>query len=346
MKPKKIDECDAASSAAYNPKETSPNDAPDRTRKNRKRTIVCSIAACGVMSALALGGAWFAFGDQPTQEPTAPTASAKKEEPAQVSQKKDEKSEVVVSIVTEGAGSEASKAKVEVLRASGGEAVIESEITANEPVSLGKFTKGEYKLEVTAVPVCSDGSTYVLPEESKSFTVDGEGKEVKVSLELKRLSAEEMTDEQLEASAAALEASGNAEAAQAVKSKAAEAPKTSGSSAGSSTSSESNGSSGSVGTSSGGGSSTPQPPTPEPTPTPAPELEPAPEPQPPAHVHKWVPNVVDKYGDKCATCGEPNPSWEHSKNHLMNGESDRVLNNVVIGKETKGSKCEGCGATK
>lgn len=87
---------------------------------------------------------------------------------------------------------------------------------------------------------------------------------------------------------------------------------------------------------SGGQAADPSPapaPSPDPAPTPAPEPEPVPEPEPepvdpPAHTHSFT---IPIYGSKCATCGQISPSGEHSKQHALNGESDRVLNNVVIG---------------
>lgn len=111
-------------------------------------------------------------------------------------------------------------------------------------------------------------------------------------------------------------------------------------------SSSTSGSSGSGGSGAGAGSSggsapapTPAPapepapapaPAPEPAPAPSPEPAPAPAPEPeqPAHVHNY--NIPAAYGSVCATCGAISPSWEHSKQHTMNGENGAVLNGQVI----------------
>ena len=47
--------------------------------------------------------------------------------------------------------------------------------------------------------------------------------------------------------------------------------------------------------------------------------------------HDAVVQQVPIYGSMCATCGAISPSGEHSMHHALNGESDRVLNNVVVG---------------
>lgn len=171
--------------------------------------IGAALVAAGIVACAVLGAAAQA-GPAPTAA-DAPEAAASQTAPA-----KDEKSAVVLTVEAEGAAEGATKAKVAVTD-EGGEVVKEAEVAANEAVELAELEKGDYELLVTEAPVREDGGTYVLPEEAARFSVKGDGEGVSVTVTLDVLEAEDMTKEQLEATAATLEAAGNGEAAQAVK---------------------------------------------------------------------------------------------------------------------------------
>lgn len=172
-------------------------------------SIGAALVAAGIVACAVLGAASQA-GPAPTAV-DAPEAAASQTAPA-----KDEKSAVVLTVEAEGAAEGTTKAKVAVTD-EGGEVVKEAEVAANEAVELAELEKGDYELFVTEAPVREDGGTYALPEEAARFSVKGDGEGVSVTVTLDVLEAEDMTKEQLEATAATLEAAGNGEAAQAVK---------------------------------------------------------------------------------------------------------------------------------
>lgn len=154
------------------------------------------------------------------------------------------------------------KAKVEILDDDGEVAIEGREVDANSEVLLGKLPDGAYTLYITQAPIHVDGSTYALPEKPTEFVVDDEGDEVNLEVELESLAVEDMTQEQLEASAIALEEVGNKDAAKSVRDKAKDAPSVDGSgnvgdsdnNATGTSSSESSSSSGSSSNNSGSGS--------------------------------------------------------------------------------------------
>lgn len=187
--------------------------------------------------------------------------------------------QVSVTINAEGAESAAVKAKAEILDEDGKAVVEEREFDANTAVDVGELPEGTYSLNVVSAPVLDDGSTYRLPEEAVGFEVAGEDP-VEVEATLERISADDMTKEQLEAVAQELDDAGQGEAASAARTKSETAasvagsagtvsrpssstgtsttkPSTPSSSSGSSTSNSGSGSSGSStsGGSSGGSSS-------------------------------------------------------------------------------------------
>lgn len=270
-----------------------PADAPPIAPKRPRKPVLIAVAA--VAAVAIAGGAAFACtlgspaetADPPSnRQPQAATSSPQKSQSA-----------VKLTVRAEGADGSATKAKVVAVGKDKKTVIAEREVEANKAVEIGKLAEGEYELIVTCAPVTSTGSTFKLPEKPTAFKVDGKGKAVEVEVKLEALPEEEMTKEQLEAVAAILEASGNAEAAKSVVAKAEAAPSVPGSGSsvqttppapsggnngGGSSGNNSNSSGGSAdngGSSNGGGA------TPAPTPTPDPGPS---EPQPPAHQHNWV----------------------------------------------------------
>lgn len=125
---------------------------------------------------------------------------------------------VSVTINAEGAESAAVKAKAEILDEDGKAVVEEREFDANTAVDVGELPEGTYSLNVVSAPVLDDGSTYRLPEEAVGFEVAGEDP-VEVEATLERISADDMTKEQLEAVAQELDDAGQGEAASAARTK-------------------------------------------------------------------------------------------------------------------------------
>ncbi|EGC88161.1 hypothetical protein [Eggerthella sp. HGA1] len=152
----------------------------------------------------------------------------------------------------------------------------------------------------------------------------------------------DMSAEEVEASASALEAAGKSDAAQAVVQS---APATSGNAA--------QGGGAGSGSTSGGGSSEPAPiPTPTPSPDPAPTPDPAPEPEPPAHVHTWIAETTTQtiYHNFCGICNDDIQGIEssHLKAHALAGEGVGNAYSAPAGTETvnTGRYYCSCGAWK
>lgn len=312
--------------------------------------------AIGIGAALVVVGvvAGVAFGMTPASTPEAEapkTVTSQSAPAAKEDEKKAEKSEVMLTIKAEGAEAGATKAKVVAADEKGETVVEEREVEANTATSLGKLDEGDYELYVTAAPVCDDGSTYELPADPIKFTVKGDGKDVAVECALTKMAKEDMSKEQLEAAATILESAGKTEAAETARS----AASTAASKPGSASSVQqaapvtppSNSGGGNSGTTSSGGNNGGSSNSGGSTPT---------TPSTPAHQHdQSVPvygtvhhdavyqtvyhdaqvQQVPVYGDKCGACGAINPSWEHSKQHDLNGENGNVLNNVVVGYEER-----------
>lgn len=194
-------------------------EAPSAEDSARKRKIAIVAAAAAVVLVAAVGiGVAVGMNRPAPVEAGAPAAS--QAQVRQTGEEKAEESAVVVTVKAEGADAGATKAKV-VATGAGGEVVVpETEVAANEASGIGRLSKGRYELHVTAAPVCEDGSSYKLPEKPLAFDVDGKGADARLDVKLERIAAEDMTKEQLEASAAALEESGKPEASEAARAKA------------------------------------------------------------------------------------------------------------------------------
>lgn len=239
---------------------------------------------------------------------------------------------------------------------------IEREVECGENIVLveaDEFVKdATYKVSVSKAPVLEDGSTYTAgePFELKApsdaaasasttvrslglewdneredamvmfETVSADEKKIIVNITLAPKALADMSAEEVEASATALEAAGKSDAAQAAVQS---APATSGNAV------QSGGTGG--GSTSGGGSSEPAP-APAPAPGPDPAPAPAPEPDPPAHVHNWIPETTEKtiYHNFCGICGADIQGNEagHLKNHALAGEGVGNAYPSPVGTET------------
>lgn len=134
-------------------------------------------------------------------------------------------STVDVTVKAEGTDADTTKAQVEVLDSEGQAVISAMEVTVNEKAALGELEPGEYSLRVVQAPVNTDGSTYKLPEEPTAFTVeDNDDGTVSLEVTLEKLNADDMSKEQLEATAKILAASGKSEASKNVTDKATTAP--------------------------------------------------------------------------------------------------------------------------
>lgn len=186
--------------------------AADNTKK------IAAVIAAIVVVALAAGGAAL-WANQPTG---APQESTPVETPAPTPEAVASKIDATVK--AEGADAESTKAKVEVLDSDGTAVVPAMDIPANQAFELGELSAGEYFLRVVQAPVNTDGSTYELPESATAFTVDDQGTPTAVEVELEKLDADDMSKEQLEATAKVLEENGKEDKAKAVQAKATTAP--------------------------------------------------------------------------------------------------------------------------
>lgn len=249
--------------------------------RSRKK-VAAGVAAVVLVAAVGTGIA-FAAGQPAPVEANAPAAFSQAPSPSP--ERKAEKSAVLLTVKAEGAEAGATKAKIVATGESGEVVVAETEVEANEASEIGKLPEGEYELHVTAAPVCEDGSSYKLPEKPVKFSVDGKGADVKLDVELEKTTAEDMTKEQLEASAAALEDAGKPSAAQSARGKSESAVSRPGSDGEVKRDPDPTpvpGNGGSGNSNSGGSSS-------DPAPTPAPDPAPAP------HEHSWSPVTVQQW---------------------------------------------------
>lgn len=323
--------------------------------KKKIAAIVAAVAAvlviCGGVYGLSATNAQTTNGD-----PT-PTAAASPEAAA---------SAVDVTVKAEGTGADTTKAQVEVLNSEGQAAIPAMEVSVNEKAALGELEPGKYSLRVVQAPVNTDGSTYVLPEEPTAFTVeDNADGTVSLEITLEKLNAEDMSKEQLEATAKILADSGKGEASKNVTDKATAAPSRPGSAdqvAAEPTPAPSNPGNASGGN--GGGSAS--------------------EPSQPSHTHSWVEQTKTVHHDAeyktvhhdavtaeryvcngCEASFESSSSLSaHKKEAIKNGNSACTSSRVdtvviqaaydekVLVKDAwsetvvTGHKCSGCGATK
>lgn len=183
----------------------------------KKAAIIAAIAAV----ALIAGGAAIWATSQPSTEPAQvpeQTVSSASDavEPVE--------STVNVTIKADGASADSTTVQIEVLDNTGAAVASGMDIPANQTFELGKFPAGEYSLHVVQAPVNTDGSTYKLPEQPTAFTVGEDGTDVSVEVGLEKLETADMSKEQLEAAAQALENSGKGEQAKEVENKATTAP--------------------------------------------------------------------------------------------------------------------------
>ena len=212
-----------------------------------------------------------------------------------------------------------SKAKIE-LRVDDGDPVNVGGVEAIASSHVAHYKDTDVTLTVKDM---SDGSTRMV-----------------VNLTLAPKALADMSAEEVEASASALEAAGKAEAAQAVVQN---APAASG---GAGRGGEAGG-----GSAAGGGASDPAP-APAPEPAPAPDPAPEPEPNPPAHVHDWVAETTEQtiYHNFCGICGADIQGNEagHLKDHAHAGEGVGNAYSAPAGTETvkTGRYYCSCGAWK
>lgn len=309
--------------------------------------VVAVVVICGVVYGLHMTNA------QTTNDPI-PAASTEATA-----------STVDVTVKAEGTDAETTKAQVEVLDSEGQAVIPAMEVTVNEKAALGELEPGKYSLRVVQAPVNTDGSTYVLPEEPTAFTVeDNAGGTVSLEITLEKLNAEDMSKEQLEATAKILADSGKGEASKNVTDKATAAPSRPGSAdqvAAEPTPAPSNPGNASGGN--GGGSAS--------------------EPSQPSHTHSWVEQTKTVHHDAeyktvhhdavtkgvtvCTGCWqEVSDPAAHAKEALKNnnytcGNAGYTVKTVTVQEaydekvlikdawsETvvTGHKCSGCGATK
>lgn len=305
--------------------------------------VVAVVVICGVVYGLHMTNA------QTTNDPI-PAASTEATA-----------STVDVTVKAEGTDAETTKAQVEVLDSEGQAVIPAMEVTVNEKTALGELEPGEYSLRVVQAPVNTDGSTYVLPEEAIAFTVeDNDDGTVSLEVTLEKLNADDMSKEQLEATAKILADSGKSEASQNVTDKATTAPSRPGSAG--EVSSEPTPSNPSGGNNGGGSTS---------------------KPSQPSHTHSWVEqtktvnhaaeyktvhhDAVTKGVTVCTGCWqEVSDPAAHAKEALKNnnytcGNAGYTVKTVTVQEaydekvlvkdawsETvvTGHKCSGCGATK
>lgn len=323
--------------------------AADNTKKTALAIVaVVVIAAVACAAAFGLSSRSSA---QPEPTPTPSPAAASTQAAA---------SEVDVTVKAEGITADSTKAKAEILDETGESVVSAIEIPANEKTSIGELEPGKYSLRVVQAPVNADGSTYELPENAAEFTVQADGSPVSVEITLEKLAVEDMSREQLEATAKVLEDSGKTNEANAVKAEATDAPSRPGSAndvQAEPTPAPSKPSGGNSGSSSGNSGSKP------------------------AHTHNWVEqtktvhhdaqyktvhhDAVTKSATICNQCGADITGnvAGHLKDALKNGTGCKNYRNetIVIQEaydekvlvkdawdETvvTGYKCSGCGATK
>lgn len=286
-------------------------------RKSKKALAGIIVAAVVVIAAV---GGGIALAIQPKAEvPVAGTEQLRKEAPSQAAQKVDQKSELVVTVKADGIDEGATKAKIVVKDKDDKDAVGEREVASNEPVKLGELAKGDYSLYVTVAPICEDGSTYRLPDSATTIKIEGEGKAVELEVALAKLAKEDMSKEQLEASATILASAGKTEAATQAQKAAQSAPSVTGSA--DAVAKPAPGTGGNSGNASGSGSSSggsSNPSTPSTGGSESGNTTPAPQPTPPADPNEgktrvWVADYETrpKYEQKWVSKWEQVPDYSN-----------------------------------
>lgn len=328
---------------------------------NNKKKVVAIIAAAAAAIVVVAGGiAWgLNYVPEPLQEQTPENVESPAPDAVQAM--------LNVTLKADGADAQSTKAKVEVLDSEGLAVIPSTEVAPNISYSLGELPEGEYTLHIVQVPVNMDGSTYKQPEDTTPVSVGADGAPVSIEISLEKLAAEDMSKEQLEATAKVLEDNGKPEASKAVQNKAQAAPSAPGSDA------------------------TVKPASPSPskpastsatTTTPSQPSAPS-KPSQPAHTHNWVAqtktvhhdaeyktvhhDAVTKGATVCTGCWQvvSDPA-AHAKEALKNnnytcGKAGYTVKTVTVQEaydekvlvkdawdETvvTGYKCSGCGATK
>lgn len=205
-------------------------DAAQKWGPFNRRLCMAVVAAVSLVAVVALCG--IATGmTQANRTQATPTTAFDGRKAEEGTVKKDARSDVRVTVVAEETDTSSPVVGVAVLDSDGNTVIGDKEVRANRSVYLGDLEKGSYELVATAVPVADDASTYKLAE-GTGFEVDGSGEEVIVSATLERLSVDDMSKEQLEAAASALEATGRTDAAQLALTASQEAPSVPGSAEG------------------------------------------------------------------------------------------------------------------
>lgn len=316
---------------------------------SRKKVAVIIAAAAAAIVVVAGGIAWgLNYAPEPLQEQAPENVESPAPDAIQAM--------LNVTLKADGADAQSTKAKVEVLDSEGLAVIPSTEVAPNISCSLGDLPEGEYALHIVQVPVNMDGSTYKQPEDTTPVSVGADGAPVSIEISLEKLAAEDMSKEQLEATAKVLEDNGKPEASKAVQDKAQAAPSAPGSDA------------------------AVKPASPSPS-KPASTSATTTTPSQPAHTHNWVAqtktvhhdaeykivhhDAVTKSATICNQCGADitgNVS-AHLKAALKNGTGcQNYRNETIVVKAaydeniltkaawdetvTTGYKCSGCGAAK
>ena len=127
--------------------------------------------------------------------------------------KGDAKSVVRVNVIADAPDAALTEASVSVVDSSGEVVIAETATEVNRITYLGEFAEGDYELKVLSVPISENGSTYKIPNVGTAFSIGENVGEVEVAVTLEPLPLEDMSSEQLEAVASALEAAGRTDAA-------------------------------------------------------------------------------------------------------------------------------------
>lgn len=183
---------------------------------DHKKKIAAVIAAVAIVAVAACAAAYGLNSQNSTQPEPIPTPA--------VASSQAETAVVDVTIKAEGTTADSTKVKAEILDETGESVVSAMEITANEKTFVGDLEQGKYSMRVVQAPVNTDGSTYKLPENPTEFTVEANGSPVTVEITLEKLAVEDMSKEQLEATAKILEDNGKTNEANTVKAEATAAP--------------------------------------------------------------------------------------------------------------------------
>ena len=319
------------------------SEAEDGASKRKRRIVIGLVAAVVVLAACALGAAPLAGSGAAPEPAPAETAGKQAEEGAAV--KDYDKIALAVEVKAEGWTDAATRAKIRIeATAPHGEAEpIEIEVPCNEVATVvdpGAVVLGaKYLVSVVEAPVLEDGSTYTEPD-VEPFAVESSGKSILdekdlmseiafdprlgpddarledvegggiraiVHIDLEPVSAADMSEEEIAASIAALEAAGNGDAAQVLAN---------------------NGAASSRADERDGGSNSTEQASPAPTPetpsasVPDPTPQPDPEPQPESCPHNWIAETKFVGHDYCSLCGAivDNNAGEHMKAHALAGQ--------------------------